>query len=189
MITASQLRAGMAIKYEGQNYKVLAADYHSGQGKMGGVTHARLRNLSTATFWEHSFRSGLKLEEIQVDRYSLEFLYADAEQCCFLNPESYEQIEIGKSLMGPQAGFLLPGMRVSVEFVEGRTVEVLFPEYVEVRVVDTYPPIHQQQDSPFKPAMLENGVKIMVPLFVKTGDVIRVDLQAMKYMDRVKTDR
>ncbi len=189
MITASQLRAGMAIKFEGQNYKVLAADYHPGQGKMGGVTHVRLQNLSTATFWEQSFRSDLKLEEIPVDKYTLEFLYVDADQCCFMNPESYEQTQIEKSVVGPQAELLLPGMKLSVEFLEGRPVRVLFPEFVQLSVVDTAPPIHQQQDSTFKPARLENGVNVMVPLFVKTGDVIRLDLQAMKYMDRVKTDR
>ena len=189
MITASQLRAGMAIKYDGQNYKVLAADYHPGQGQMGGATHVRLQNLSTATFWEHSFRSDLKLEVIPLDRHTLDFLYANADQCYFMNPESYEQTEIEKSVVGPQAEFLLPGMKLGVEFVEGRPVRVLFPEFVQVSVTDTAPPIHQQQDSTFKPARLENGVKIMVPLFVKTGDVIRVDLHAMKYMDRVKTDR
>jgi elongation factor P len=188
MITASQLRTGMAIKYEGQKYKVIAADYHPGQGKMGGVTHVRLQSLSTATFWEHSFRSDLRLEEIAVDRYALEFLYADADQCYFMNPESYEQTEIEKSVVGAQAEFLLPGMKLSVEFVEGRPVHVLFPEFVQVSVADTAPPIHQQ-DSALKPARLENDANIMVPLFIKTGDVVRVDLQTMKYMDRVKTDR
>jgi elongation factor P len=73
---------------------------------------------------------------------------------------------------------------LGVEFVEGRPVRVLFPEFAQVSVADTAPPIHQQPDSSFKPALLENGAKIMVPLFIKTGDVIRVDLQAMKYMDR-----
>ena len=68
-------------------------------------------------------------------------------------------------------------------------MRVLFPEFVHVSVADTVPPIHQQQDSALKPARLENGVNTMVPLFVKTGDVIRLDRQAMKYMDRVKTDR
>jgi len=188
MITASQLRAGMVVKYEGQSYRVLAADYHPGQGQMGGATHVRLQNLSTATFWEHSFRADLKLEEIPVDRNALDFLYADADQCYFMNPESYEQTEIEKSAVGPQAEFLLPGMKLDVEFVEGRFVRVLFPEFVQVSVADTAPPIHQKQDSAFKPAKLENGAKIMVPLFIKTGDKIRVDLQAMKYMDRVKTD-
>lgn len=189
MTTASQLRAGMAIKYEGQKYRVLSADYHPGQGKMGGVTHVRLENLSTATLWEHSLRSDLKLEEIAVDRYTLEFLYADADHCCFMNPESFEQTEIEKSVVGPQAEFLLAGMKVGVEFVEGRPVRVLFPDFVQVRVADTAPPIHQQQESTLKPARLENDVSVMVPLFVKTGDVIRLDLHAMKYMDRVKTER
>jgi elongation factor P len=106
-----------------------------------------------------------------------------------MNPESFEQTEIENSVVGPQSEFLLPGMKLGVEFVEGRPVRVLFPEFVHVSVADTAPPIHQQPDSSFKPAKLENGAKIMVPLFIKTGDVIRVDLQAMKYMDRVKTDR
>ena len=96
-----------------------------------------------------------------------------------MNPESFEQTEIEKSAVGPQAEFLLPGMKLGVEFVEGRPVRVLFPEFAHVSVADTAPPIHQQPDSSFKPALLENGAKIMVPLFIKTGDVIRVGLQAM----------
>jgi len=79
-------------------------------------------------------------------------------------------------------------MRLPVEFVEGRPVSVSFPDMLEVKIADTAPPTHQQQDSTFKPAKLENGIEVMVPQFVKTRDVIRLDLQTMKYMDRVKTD-
>lgn len=186
MITASQLRPGMAIKYEGQPYRVVAADYHPGQGKMGGVTHTRLQNLQTGTFWEHSFRSELKLEEVPLDKQTLEFLYADSGQCCFMNPATYEQTEIPDAVVGPRAGFLLPGMGVGVEFLDGRPVNVLFPEIMELKIADTAPAMHQQQDSTFKPAKLENGLEVMVPQFVKSGDVIRLDLQTMKYMDRVK---
>jgi elongation factor P len=188
MISASQLRAGMAITYEGQSYKVVAADYHPGQGKMGGATHARLRNLATGTFWEHSFRSDLKLDDLPVERHTLEFLYADGDQCCFVHPETYEQTEISKVAVGPQAEFLAPAMRVTVEFVEGRPVSVLFPESLEMRIADTAPPMHQQQDNTFKPATLDNGIEVMVPQFVKTGDMIRLDLQTTKYVDRVKAD-
>ena len=78
MITASQLRAGMAIRFEGQLYRVIASQYHPGQGKMGGVTHTRLKNLHTGTFWEHSFRSDLKLDDLPVEKLNLEFLYAMA---------------------------------------------------------------------------------------------------------------
>ena len=186
MVSASQLRAGMAIRFEGQPYKVIAADYHPGQGKMGGATHSRLQNLVTGTFWEHSFRSELRLEDIAVERQTLEFLYADGDQCTFMNPDTYEQTEIARAVVGAQAEFLDAGMRLGVEFVDGRAVGVLFPDFLEVKIADTAPPTHQQVDSTFKPAKLDNGVEVMVPQFVKTGDMIRLDLHTMKYMDRVK---
>jgi len=86
------------------------------------------------------------------------------------------------------AGFMEPGMKLSVEFVDGRAVNVLFPDILELKIADTAPPVHQQQDSTLKAARLENGVEIMVPQFVKTGDVIRLDPQTMKYVERVKAD-
>ena len=178
----------MAIKYEGQKYRVIAAEYHPGQGKMGGTAHARLQNLTTGTFWEHSFRSDLKIEDIDVERRSLEFLYDEGDRCCFMDPESYEQTEVANAVIGPRSSFLTPGMSIPVEFVEGRAVNVMFPDILEVKITDTAPPMHQQADSAFKAAKLENGVEVMVPQFVKTGDMIRLDLQTMKYMDRVKGD-
>jgi elongation factor P len=186
MVTASQLRAGMAVRYEGQIYKVLAADYHPGQGKMGGVSHARLQNLSTGSLWEHSFRADLKLEELSVERQPMDFLYADADECNFMNPDTFEQVSMPAAVVGPQARFLLPEMRVTIELVEGRPVSVLFPDILEVRVVDTAPPVHQQQESVRKPARLDNGAEIMVPQFIKVGDLIRLDVAHLKYIDRAK---
>ncbi|HUJ49417.1 MAG TPA: elongation factor P [Bryobacteraceae bacterium] len=186
MITASQLRAGMVIRHEGQTYKVLLADYHPGQGKMGGATHSRLKNLETGTTWEHSFRSDLKLADVAVERQSMEFLYSDADGCYFMHPETYEQITIPAETIGEQARFLTAGMQVPVEMVESSPVSVLFPDFLEVRIADTTPPVHQQQDSTWKPAQLENGVEVMVPQFIKAGDAIRLDMNTLKYMDRAK---
>jgi elongation factor P len=176
----------MAIRYEGQPYRLIAAEYHPGQGRMTGQTHARLRNLSTGTLWEHSFRAELKLEEIPLERHLLEFLYGDDDQCCFMDPVTYEQTEIPRALVGPQVAFLQSGMQLMVEFCEGRAVNVAWPDTLESRVADTAPPSHQQQDTTFKPAKLENGAEVMVPQFVKIGDVIRLDLENMKYLDRVR---
>lgn len=187
MVNASQLRAGMAIRYEGHSYKVMAADYHPGQGKMGGVTHVRLKNLETGTFWEHSFRSELKLEDLPVERQSLEFLYSDGDQSFFMDPETYDQVGIPNAVIGPQAGFLQPQMRLPVESVEGRPISVVFPDIIEVRIEETAPPVHQQQDNTYKIARLENGVEIMVPQFIKSGDLIRLDMAALKYVDRAKS--
>lgn len=186
MVPASQMRAGMVVRFEGQTYKVLIADYHPGQGKMGGVTHARLLNLSTGTQWEHSFRSDLKMEDLPVEKTTMEFLYRDAGICYFMNPQTYEQIEIEDDKIGPQAAFLLPQMQVPVEFVNAEPVNVVFPGFVEIRVADTAPPVHQQQDSTWKSAKLENGVEVMVPQFIKSGDAIRLDVTTLKYMDRAK---
>ena len=188
MIAASQLRPGTAIRFEGQPYKVISADYHPGQGRMGGAAHARLQNLNTGTFWEHNFRSELKLDELSVERRPLEFLYSDADRCCFMDPQTYEQTEIENQVVGERASFLEAGMRLSVEFVEGRPIGVMFPDVLEVKIADTAPPMHQQADSAFKPARLPNGVEVMVPQFVKTGDLIRLDVQNRRYMDRAKAE-
>lgn len=188
MVLASQMRAGMAIVFENQTYRVVAAEYHPGQGKMGGATHARLQNLETGTFREHSFRAELKLQDLPVQRQSLEFLYADGDQLCLMDPGNYEQTEIARAVVGPRAAFLEPGMKLPVDFVNGRPVHVLFPDMIEVKIADTAPATHQQADSAFKPAKLANGVEIMVPQFIKAGDLIRLDLETMKYMDRARPD-
>jgi elongation factor P len=186
MVLASQLRAGMAVRFEGQDYKILAADYHPGQGKMGGATHARLLNLTTGTLWEHSFRSELKLEQVPLQKKNMEFLYTDGGHCCFMDPENFEQTEVPRAVIGEQEKFLEPGMRLPVELLEGRPVSVVFPDVLDVKIADTAPPLHQQQTSAFKSARLENGAEVMVPLFVKTGDVIRLDVANMRYMDRAR---
>lgn len=187
MVNASQLRGGMAIRFEGQNYKVIAAEYHPGQGKMGGVTHARLQNLSTGTFWEHSFRAELKLETLPIEKRPMDFLYREGDECHFMDPESFEQVAVPAALIGEQAAFLTESMRVPVEFLGDQPVSVEMPQILEVRIADTAPPSHQISDGPWKPAKLESGVEVMVPPFIKTGDSIRLDLTTMKYMDRVKT--
>lgn len=186
MVLASQLRAGSAIRFENQSYRVVAADYHPGQGKMGGVTHARLQNLNTSTIWEHSFRADLKFDELSLERIPMDFLYRDGDICYFMNPETFEQLPVEVSLMSGREMLLQPEMRISVEMLDGRPVGVLFPDIIEVAIDDTAPPSHQQQDSTWKNARLANGLDIQVPQFLKTGDVIRMDVIGRKYMDRVK---
>jgi elongation factor P len=186
MLTASQIRAGMAVRYENSPYRVLAAEYHPGQGKMGGVLHARLRNLDTGTLWEHSFRAEMKLQDLPVEKRPMDFLYTDGELCTFMDPGNYEQTAVPATLVGAAAKFLQAGMNVAVEYVDSRPVGVLFPDVIEVRVADTAPPLHNQQDSSWKTARLENGVEIMTPQFIKTGDAIRLDVQNLKYMDRAR---
>ncbi|MEO8372918.1 MAG: elongation factor P [Candidatus Solibacter sp.] len=187
MLVASQLRVGAVVKFEGSAYKVIFTEYRPGQGRMSGAMHTRLRNLDTGTVWEHAFRAELKLEEMQLDKHTLEFLYADESNCFFMDPETFEQTEIQNELVGIQARFLEAGMRLAVEFVAGRPIQVIFPDVLEVKIADTAPSAHQQQDTNFKAAKLENGVEVAVPQFVKTGDVIRLDIANLRYMDRARS--
>ena len=185
-MVASQLRVGVVIKHEGQEYKVIATEYRPGQGRMSGAMHTRLRNLGTGTIWEHAFRAELKLDEVSLEKRTLEFLYAGDDNCCFMDPDNFEQTEIPAAIIGVQARFLEAGMKLAVEFVEGRAISVLFPDVLEVKIAETTPSAHQQQDTNFKPAKLENGVEVLVPQFVKTGDIIRLDIENLRYMDRAK---
>lgn len=187
MVTASQMRPGMAIRFESQTYKILAADYQPGQGKMGGVMHARLKNLATGTFWEHGFRSESRVEEVPLEKRACDFLYLDGNDCTFMDPLTFEQHAIPVESMGKQAQLLAPDMRVQIEFVEGRPVSVQFPDTIEMRVKDTTPPLHNTQDSTWKSAVLEGGVAIMVPQFIKVGDLVRIDGLELRYMDRAKS--
>jgi elongation factor P len=187
MITASEVRTGMAVRYDGQTYKVLAADYHPGQGKMGGVLHARLRNLDTGTQWEHSFRAELRFEEIPLDKRPVEFLYGDDDECHFMDPQTFEQFDVPTAVIGERARLLQPQMRVSIELLGERPIAALLPDVLEVRIADTAPAMHNQQDSTWKPAKLESGIQIMVPQFIKTGDMVRLDTEHLKYMERLKS--
>lgn len=188
MIVASQLRHGMAIRHQGVMYKVVAAEYHAGQGKMGGVTHARLKNIDTGTFWEHRFRCDEKLDEVLLEKQQMDFLYSDADDCVFMNPDTFEQVSVPRKVIGPAEKFLRPEMRVPVEFFDGRPVSVGFPDIVEVRVAETAQPFHTQQDNTWKEARLENGVDILVPQFIRPGEVIRVDVETGKYVERARTE-
>jgi elongation factor P len=177
----------MAIRFENQTWKVLAADYQPGQGKMGGVMHARLKNLGTGTTWEHGFRAELRLEEVPVEKRPADFLYKDGEDYVFMDAETFDQMPLPSAMLGDQARLLVPEMRVTIESVDGKSVAVSFPDVLELRVKQTDPPVHGAADSTWKAAELENGLGIMVPQFVKTGDVIRLSTPELRYMDRAKT--
>lgn len=187
MIPASQLRTGMAIQFEGHPWKVLAAGYHPGHGKMGGVSHARLLNLDTGTQWEHSFRADYRLDDLPVERKAVQFLFEDAGQAVFMDLATAEQHEVPLLLLGERAALLVPEMMVSIEFLGERLVSVVLPDFLELTILDTAPPLHVGgSDATWKPARLENGLEIQVPSFLKTGDSVRVDLNSLRYMDRAK---
>lgn len=188
MVLASQLRSGTVLKIGNELFKVLESAYHVGQGKMPGSVHAKLRNVIKGTFKELRFRPEERLDDTQLERQDMEYLYSDADSATFMNPRTYEQVSIPLEAIGPAAAFLQAEMEVPVELYEGQPVSIVFPDIVEVKITTTAEPVHQQQDNTFKYATLENGMETMVPQFIKPGETVRIEVATRKYVDRVRAD-
>jgi len=168
---------------------VLDVEAKAGAAKMGGVVKAKLSNVHSGRELEHHFRPQEKLEESELERQNMEFLYTGEGSSTFMNPISFEQVEIPSEMLGSAEPFLQPGMALPVEFFEGKPVNIVLPQFVEVKVATTAPPVHAQQDSAWKEATLENGVEIKVPLFIGPDEIVRVDVKTGKYMDRVRLEK
>jgi len=154
---------------------------------MSGVAHVRLRNVSSGALWETSFRGLQKLEQLEVERQVLEFLYADDDFSYFMHPATFEQRAISNIVIGPPRVFLESGVQATVELVEGEPVALVIPEIQEGRVAETPAPAHGAQDSTWKTARLENGLEILVPQFIKGGDRVRVDINDTGYSKTIES--
>jgi len=188
MVIAAELREGMVIRIEGQIYKVLEVESKAGAAKMGGVVKTKLINARSGRVWEPHFRPQERLEELQLERCMMEFLYADGATCTFMRPDTFEQIELPGAILGPAKAFLQPGMELPVEFFEGEPISVVFPQVAEARVARTASPSHSQQDSAWKEAILENGIAVRVPLFIAPGENVRVDVKTGRYVERARAE-
>jgi len=120
MVSASELKQGMALRIQGQVYKVLEVEAKGGTAKLGGVVKTKLSNVATGRMWEPHFRPQERMEDLEVERYTMEFLFTDADTCTFMNPDNFEQVEIPRTVVGPSAQLLQPGMKLPVEFFEGQ---------------------------------------------------------------------
>ncbi len=189
MVLASQLREGMAVRIEGQLYKVLECEVKAGAGQQGGTVKTKLRNTASGRLCEPHFRPDERLEDLELDRQSMEFLFASGDSCTFMNPDTFEQVELSRAAIGPAERFLKEGVRLPVEFFEGQPVSIVFPDMVEVHVAETAPPVHSGQDNTWKEARLDNGMRIKVPLFIAPGELVRIDTRSGRYVERVRLER
>ena len=185
MIAASELKRGMVIQKEGHFFQIVLSDFHQGGGKMGGAQHVRLKNLSTGAVREERFRPDERLEQVEVDRQQLQFLYQDGDLYVFMNPETFDQVPLHKDYLGDKLPYLKDELQVTGLFFERRPLSLEFPEFVDLRVVTSPPPVHDQETTTAKEVTLENGMEILAPPFIKEGDLVRVNTDTGKYMERV----
>ncbi len=189
MVLASDVKAGMSIQLDGKLYKVLEVVRHAGSGQMHGFIELKLRDMAFGHFADRRFKHADRLEDVELTKRHMDFLYADSDALYFMDPDSFEQVGVPRASVGSAEKFLKEGMRATVELKAGEAVSIDFPKVVEIRVATTGPGIRGGQDNTLKPATLENGVEILVPQFVETGDMVRVDTEKAKYIDRVTIKR
>jgi len=189
MITASELVGGMVVRVEGQIYRILKVESKAAAAKLGDVVKAELSNVVTGRLWEARFRPQERLDDLSVERRSMQFLFRDSGTCTFMDPHTFEQVEVPGEILGLAANFLESGALVPLEFFAGKPISALLPDIMEARVVQTAPPSHSQQDSAWKEATLENGISIRVPMFIAPEERVRVDLRTGRYIERVHSDR
>ena len=186
MVTASELRTGMALRIDHQIYKVMEVEARAGAAKMGGTVHTRLSNVRSGRLWEQSFRPLERVDNVELEKRALEFLYSDGSNCVFQRLDNFEQVEFASSSLGLAETLLQPGTEVPAEFFEGEPVSIVLPGTLDARVKSTAPPARSQQDSGRKEATLENGLTIQVPLFVAAGEWVSVDVKNGRYVERVR---
>jgi elongation factor P len=185
-ISANDIRKGMVILFEGAPVKVMDFHHHT-PGNLRAMVQTRLRNLLTGNSFEHRFRSADTIERITLEQHRMEYLYSDGSHHHFMNTESYEQIALTEDELGDAAQWLMPGLKIEVEFHNGNPIGVALPPSMELTVVTTEPPLKGATASNSnKPATLENGVTLQVPPFIVEGERIRVNPAEARYMERVK---
>jgi elongation factor P len=187
MILASEMKGGTVFRSGGEMFRVVEATYHMGGGKAGGMVHAKLKNLKTGHFTERRFSPDEKIEDLVLERKNMEYLYNSGDDYYFMDSGTFEQISLSKTVIGPPVRYLKEGMKIPVELHEGVPVQIIFPAEVEIRIAQTGPGIKGGQDTTYKPATLENGLEVLVPQFIQSGDLIRVEVETGKYLERVRT--
>ena len=183
-IPATQLRPGMVIKHNNDLHSVFSVE-HRTPGNLRAFIQAKLRNLRTGAMFEHRFRSADAIEKINVDEVTMEYLYNDGDDYCFMNTENYEQIQLNRDVLGDSVDYLIANLQIQVEFFDGKPVGIELPQTVELTVVETEPGLKSATASSVtKPAKTETGLVVQVPLFVNEGDKIRVDTRTGEYLGR-----
>lgn len=184
--TTSDLRVGAVVKYEGELYVVLEVE-HRTPGNKPGFYQVKMRHLTTGRLLENKFLSGTPIEFARLERRPHQYLYRDGEAFVFMDLESYEQLPIDERTVGESARFLAEGQTADLVFYEDHVVMVELPPHVNLRVVRTEPAVRGNTvTTALKPAVLETGATVQVPLFIDEGDIVRIDTRTGEYVERVK---
>jgi len=184
LISTSNFKRGLTIELNGEIYSIVDFQ-HVKPGKGGAFVRTKLKNLKTGLVLDKTFRAGEKMEQAIIDRKTMQYLYSDGNGYHFMNKENYEQISLSKDQINEIADLLKEGNDVDVIFCKGDMMGVELTNFMSLKIIKTMPGVKGNTVSgALKPATLETGAIIQVPLFIKEGDIIKIDTREKKYIER-----
>lgn len=185
-INGNAIKIGNVIEYEGKLW-VAVKTQHVQPGKGGAYMQVELKSLLEETKTNVRFRSAEQVERVHLENYPYQFLYADGDNLVFMEQTTYEQVTLSKEFVGDNVDFLQDGMIVNIQSYEGKPISIVLPDTVILSIVEADPVVKgQTATSSFKPAILENGVRIMVPPHIESGMKVAVNTTDRTYLERAK---
>lgn len=185
-INGNEIRPGNVIEHAGGLWAAVRTA-HVKPGKGGAFNQVELKNLIDGTKLNERFRSSETVERIRLEQKDFTFLYAEGASLVFMDTETYEQLELQQEFVGERSAFLQDGMKVTVELYEERPIGIALPDYVTLQIVEADPVVKgQTAASSYKPAKMENGIRVMVPPFIESGERIVVDTNEITYVRRAE---
>ncbi len=185
MISSNDFRPGVVVMLDGDLYAIVQSQ-HVKRGRGSAYVRAKVRNLKTGAITERTFNAGERVPHAFLDRREMQYLYHQEDDYVFMDQRTYDQVTLGAGLLGDATRYLRDNTVVTVVYYEERPIAVELPNAVDLAVVDAAPGIRGDTASGgSKPARLETGAMVQVPLFVEVGEVIRVDTRTGEYLERV----
>jgi len=186
MVATNAFKNGLKLEIDGEAYQIVFFK-HVNPGKGGSFVRTKLKNLRTGSILERTYRSGEKLQKADIEEKEMQFLYADGSEYHFMDMKTYEQSALSGEQLGESKDFLQEQVVVDILFFKGKPIGVELPNFVELFVEESDPGVRGDTSSGggTKPATLETGAIIQVPLFVSVGDKIKVDTRTREYVTRV----
>ncbi len=186
MGTTSDLRPGIFIKYNGETCQVLESE-HRTPGNLRAFYQVKMRSIKTGRLFENRFRSGESIDLVRIEKRDYQYLYRDGSHLVFMNLDTYEQIPVDDFLMGDSIQFLKENQICQISFESDQVIACELPPTVNLLVTHTEPGVRgDTATNVLKPATLETGATVQVPLFINEGDIIKIDSRNASYMERVK---
>lgn len=184
-IQTSEFRKGLRIEIEGIPYQIVELQHI--QQKRRAVIKAKLRNVLSGSIAERTFLSGERVDKPDLEEKVMEYLYTDGDHYYFMDSESFEQISIDEKVIEDAIPYMKENEKVTVLFYNGSPISLDLPQFIELEIIETDPGFKGDTvTTSYKPAKLVTGGQVMVPLFISTGDVIRISTEEFTYIERVK---